>query len=129
MPDQFEDVPPDDLKTGPPIDEPKTAPTKDERTMAMLCHLGGIMGFLVPLIIWLLKKDQSRFVEDQAKEALNFQITLLIGHFVAGLTICFTLGVVNGGLWVVGLVFGILAAVAANKGEVYRYPFALRLIK
>jgi uncharacterized protein len=110
--------------------KPEISSTPEERQMAFLCHLGGaVLSILVPLIIWLMKKDQSRFIEDQAKEALNFQITLLIGHFVAGLTVCFTFGVVNGGLWIVGLVFGILAAVAANKGEVYRYPFALRLIK
>jgi uncharacterized Tic20 family protein len=116
--------------SGSALKPPEISSTPEERQLAFLCHLGGaFLSILVPLIIWLLKKDQSRFVEDQAKEALNFQITLLIGHFVAGLTICFTLGVVNGGLYVVGLVFGILAAVAANKGEVYRYPFAIRLIK
>jgi uncharacterized Tic20 family protein len=120
-----ESVPP--LESAPKLE---ISSTPEERQLAFLCHLGGaFFSILVPLIIWLVKKDQSRFIDDQAKEALNFQITLLIAHFVAGLTICFTFGVINGGLGIVGLIFGILAAVAANKGEVYRYPFALRLIK
>ncbi|HMC67145.1 MAG TPA: DUF4870 domain-containing protein [Gemmataceae bacterium] len=104
-------------------------PTQDERTMAMLCHLGGaLLGFLVPLIIWLIKKDQSKFVDDQGKEALNFHITLLIGHVIGGVLICFTFGLINFAVWVLGIVFGIIGAMAANRGERYRYPFAIRMI-
>src|SRR5262245_57550403 len=102
---------------------------KDERTMAMLCHLGGaFLGFLVPLIVWLIKKDQSRFVDDQGKEALNFHITILIGHAVGGATICLTFGLLNLAVYVVAVVFGVMAGIAANKGEVYRYPLNIRLI-
>ena len=55
----------------------------DERTMGMLAHiLGGVTNFLGPLIIWLIKKDESPFVNDQGKEALNFQITIAIGYVV-----------------------------------------------
>ena len=97
--------------------------------MAMLCHLGGaLLGFLVPLIIWLIKKDQSKFVDDQGKEALNFHITLLIGHVIGGVLICFTFGLINFAVWVLGIVFGIIGAMAANRGERYRYPFAIRMI-
>lgn len=106
--------------------------TSDERTMAMLAHIGGILfGWLAPLIIWLIKKDQSAFVADQAKEALNFQITIFIAAMVSGLLVlaffigCFLLPVVLIG----GIVFSIMAGIAANKGQAYRYPFALRLIK
>lgn len=105
----------------------------DERTMGMLAHLlGGVTLIVGPLIIWIIKKDESPFVDDQGKEAVNFQITMLIGHVVS-----FILGKMTGGcasvilspiLWVVGLILAIIAGVDANKGKVYRYPFAVRLI-
>lgn len=103
-------------------------PSQDERTMAMFCHLGGLMGFMVPLIIWLIKKDESKFVDLNGKEALNFQLTLLIGHLVAGVTICFTFGLFNLALMVYGIVYTVLAGMAANRGERFRYPVCLRLV-
>ena len=107
------------------------AATQDDKTMAMLSHLGGILfGFLPPLIIWLVKKDQSPFVEDQSKEALNFQITLLIGYVIGGATTMVCIGfVILPVVWLVGLIFGILGSMAAYKGEAYRYPFNIRLVK
>jgi uncharacterized Tic20 family protein len=109
---------------------PEISSTPDERNLAMFCHIGGaLFSFIVPLIIWVIKKDQSKFVDDQGKEALNFQITILIGHVVAGFTICFTVGILNAALYVATIVFGILGGIAAQKGQVYRYPFSLRLIK
>lgn len=105
-------------------------PTKDDRTMAMLAHLLGILGFLGPLIIWLIKKDQSPFVNDQGKEALNFHLTLLIGWVVGVATICLGVGLFIVPLvWVVGTVFSIIAALKANNGVAYRYPIAIRFIK
>ncbi len=68
-------------------------------------------------------------VNDQGKEALNFQITLLIAHLVAGVAICFHFGFVNLAIWVLTVVFAVLATVAANRGERYRYPLTLRLVK
>lgn len=106
----------------------------DERTMGMLAHiLGGVTNFLGPLIIWLIKKDESPFVNDQGKEALNFQITVAIGYVVlAVLSFIPVVGCITSILmmlvWVAGLVFGILGGLEANKGKAYRYPFALRLI-
>ena len=98
--------------------------------MGMLCHLlGAIMGFIGPLIIWLIKKDQSKFVDDQGKEALNFHIVLLIGHVIGGATMCLTFGLINVAVGLVGLIFGIIGGLEANKGVAYRYPFNLRLIK
>ena len=107
------------------------APTSDDRTMAILAHvLGIITSFLGPLIIWLVKKDTSPFVDDQGKEALNFQITLLIGYAVSAVATLICIGPILAiALSVVAIVFGILGAVAVSKGEAYRYPFNIRLIK
>jgi uncharacterized protein len=106
-------------------------PSQDDRTMAMIGHLLGIViGFLGPLIIWLVKKDQSAFVDDQGKEGLNFQITVFIGWMVAFVTSFILIGfLLYPVLLIANVVLCILAGVAANKGERYRYPFALRLIK
>lgn len=127
IPLKDEPLPPEPSPEGGPLQIPST---QDDRTMALLCHLGGgLLGFLVPLIIWLIKKDQSKFVDDQGKEALNFHITLMIGHVIGGVTMCFTFGLINLAVWVLGVVFGIMGGLEAQKGVVYRYPFALRLIK
>jgi len=108
---------------------------KDDRTFGMLAHLlGAITSFVGPLVIYLIKKEESPFVEDQGKEALNFQITIAIGILASVvLTMvpfvgCFTF-FVGPAIGVVGLIFSIIACLKANEGEAYRYPFALRLIK
>ena len=109
------------------------APDQDSRTMGMLSHLLGILtGFLGPLIIWLIKKDEKPFVDDQGKEALNFQLTVLIAYVASMLLACITFGL--GGLLfipliVVVIIFAIMGAIAANKGEAYRYPVNIRMIK
>ncbi|WP_297742299.1 DUF4870 domain-containing protein [uncultured Tessaracoccus sp.] len=104
-----------------------------ENTMAMLAHVLGIVtAFIGPLIIWLVSKDDPRkaFSTDQAKEALNFQITVAIGYIISGALSFVFIGLVTGPIiGILNLVFCILAALAANKGETYRYPFALRLVK
>jgi uncharacterized Tic20 family protein len=107
----------------------------DEKTMAMLAHLlGGITCLLGPLIIWIIKKDESVFVNDQGKEAVNFQLSILLGYVVTG--ILSFIPIINCFSWlffpvfgIAGLIFGILACLEANKGVVYRYPYALRFIK
>ena len=103
----------------------------DERTWAMLGHLGGIViGFIAGLIVFLIYKDRSAYLKQQGAEALNFQITMAIGYVIASV-----LSVVGIGLLlypvvaILQIVFGIIAGLAANKHEDYRYPFALRLIK
>ena len=107
--------------------------SQEDKTLAMLTHLSGIvLSFIVPLVIWLINKDKADkpFLTDQAKEALNFQITVAIGY-----AICTVLAVIIiGGLlmplvWIVNLIFCIIAGIKANEGVSYRYPFALRLIK
>lgn len=109
----------------------QATPSKDDCNIAMLAHLLGIIsGFLGALIIWLVKKDDSAFIADQAKEALNFQITMLIAYIVAGFLFVILIGaLLMPLLWIANLVFCILAGVAASKGEAYRYPVSIRLVK
>lgn len=119
----------------PPAGYGAAAPMSDsdQRMWAMLSHIGAILlGFIAPLVVWLMYKDKSRFVEEQAKESLNFQITMIIGWFVIMILTVLTFGIGSllfFVLWAVILVFCIMAGMAANKGEAYRYPFALRLVK
>ncbi|MDA1052281.1 MAG: DUF4870 domain-containing protein [Planctomycetota bacterium] len=105
--------------------------SSDERTFGMLSHLLGIFtGFIGPLVIWLIKKDDSAFVDDQAKESLNFQATILIGQVInCGLMLVCIGYITFLALWVTTLIFCIMATVAANKGERYRYPINIRFIK
>ena len=104
--------------------------TSEDRTIGMLCHLLGLLtGFLGPLIIWLIKKDQSLFINDQGKEALNFQLTLLIAYAIGVITACFVVGIfLILATWIFAIVVGIMGAVNANKGQRYRYPLTIRMI-
>jgi len=108
-----------------------SAGNKDSNMMAMLCHLLGIFTwFIGPLIIWLIKKDQDKFVDDHGKEALNFQITIGIAYVISGITVFICIGpIIWAAAWICNLIFCIMGAVKANKGEAYRYPIAIRLIK
>lgn len=111
--------------------------SQDEKTWGMLAHLSSLVGFIIPLgnilgplVVWLVKKDTMPFVADQGKEALNFNITVLIGIIIGFILTFVLIGLLV--LIVVGLawlVLTIMAALAANKGESYRYPFTLRLVK
>src|SRR4030095_4613838 len=113
-----------------------TAP-KDERTWGMLAHLSALAGYVIPfgnivgpLVIWLLKKDQSSFVDDQGKEALNFQISLNIYFIISGILILLLVGIpLLIVLPIFGLIMIIIAAIKANEGVPYRYPLTIRLIK
>jgi uncharacterized Tic20 family protein len=112
--------------------------TDDEKNLATLAHgLGaagyflGIGSWVAPLIIWLLKKDQSPWVGENAKEALNFQITVSLALLIVSPTIaCFGLGLLLAGpIWIAGVVLSIIGTIKASNGEAYRYPLTLRLIK
>lgn len=109
---------------------PSIESTKDERTMAMFAHLGGILaGFIVPLIIWVIKKDESKFVDYHGKEALNFQLNILVYILVSIALICVVVGIFTLiAVSVYGLVMAIIAGLSANKGEMYRYPLTIRVI-
>lgn len=121
----------ENLQPPPAVDPVASTPTSDDKTMSLIIHLGGIFtGIIVPLIIWLIKKDQSKFVDHHGKEALNFQITILIAYAIGLATWCFVVGIVIFfAAWVAAVVLGIMAALAANRGELYRYPMTIRLIK
>jgi hypothetical protein len=110
---------------------PNTVPTSDEKTMALLAHvLSLLFGFLAPLIIWLVKKDESPFVEAHAKEALNFQITLFICYLLAWILVIVLVGfLLLGILGLLHLILAIVATIKASEGKMYRYPFNFRLIK
>ncbi|HEY8355798.1 MAG TPA: DUF4870 domain-containing protein [Methylophilaceae bacterium] len=102
----------------------------DEKNIAVVTHITGIFFSIFPgLIVWLLKKDESPFISDQAREALNFQISLLIAYIISFVLSFVLIGLLLFPLiWLANIVFSIMAAVAASKGENYRYPFCLRLI-
>ncbi|SDY30516.1 hypothetical protein SAMN04487939_101730 [Lysobacter sp. yr284] len=111
--------------------------SQDEKTWGMLAHLSTLVGLIVPfgtllgpLVVWLMKKDTMPFVADQGKEALNFNITVIIGMIIGGILTLVLIGVlVMIAVGLAWLVLTIMAALAANKGEAYRYPFTLRLVK
>lgn len=110
----------------------EAAVSQEDRTLAMITHISGIfLGFIVPLIIWLVNKDkpEKSFLIDQSKEALNFQITMMIG-WVAAMVLSFLLigFLLYPVLLIANIVFCILAGLKANQGIAYRYPVALRLI-
>ena len=111
--------------------------SQEERTMGMVAHLISLIGFVIPfgnvigpLVIWLMKKDTMPFVEDQAKESLNFNITIAIAAIVCSLLMLVLIGFVLLPIVAIAwIVLTIMAAMKANAGEMYRYPFTLRLIK
>ena len=110
--------------------ETTTEISADEKNIVVLTHIGGtIFSFIPALIVWPLKKDDSAYIADQAREALNFQITVLIAQVISSILIVILIGfVLMGIIWLANIIFCIIAAVAASKGEYYRYPFTLRLI-
>ena len=119
----------------PGLDSP---PSQDERTWGMLSHLSAFVGLVIPffgallapLIIWLAWRDRSPFVGEQAKEALNFNISVAIGWLVCGLLTVVFIGILLGiGLFFAWLALTILAAIRASEGVQYRYPLNLRLVR
>lgn len=142
--------PPDQPSPGEPNPAPIPPPSspnlesagepvsKEERTWAMVAHLSTLLGYLLipfanviaPLVIWLIKKDTMPFAADQAKESLNFQITVTIALIVGAILIVFCVGwflVVPAAL--AGIIYAVIAAIKANDGIRYRYPFSIRLVK
>lgn len=107
-----------------------TVPSNDEKNIVTITHLGGILFSFIPaLVVWLLKKDDSEYIAAETKEALNFQITVLLAQFVAYVLMLILVGfLLLGIIWVINVVFCIIAATSSSKGEHYLYPFTLRLI-
>jgi uncharacterized protein len=113
------------------------AVSRDERTWAMLAHLSALVGYSIvpfgnivaPLVIWLIRKDQSWFVDDQAKESINFQISMVIYALISIPLVLLLIGIVLLLLlYVFGIVMVIIAAIKANDGVQYRYPITIRFV-
>ncbi|MHC4882715.1 MAG: DUF4870 domain-containing protein [Planctomycetota bacterium] len=112
---------------------------REARQWGMFCHLAALAMFtsipfaniIGPLILWLIKKEDFAFVDDQGKEALNFQISLAIYALASSVTLCFPplFVLIIIGLMIVNLIFIIIASIESNKGKAYRYPICIRLIK
>ncbi len=110
---------------------------KEERTWAMACHLSGLSGFFTgglgsivgPLLIWMIKKEEMPFVDEQGKEALNFLITVAIAGVVSAILMIVLIGFLLLPLLAVYyLVMIIVASIQVNDGKHFRYPFTLRLL-
>ena len=118
----------------PPPASPYQAPTpmnpSDEKLWATLIHVGGILfGFLPALIGYLVLKDRGPFIRAHTATALNFQLTLLIAYVVGSiLTIVLVGFLVIFAAYILTIVFGIMAALAANKGEYYSYPLTIKFL-
>lgn len=110
---------------------------RDENMWGMACHLAALSGFVIPfgsiigpLVIWLMKKDTMPFVDDQGKEALNFNISIAIYVVLSILLIFVVVGIFTLIAVAIGqLVLTIVAAVKANEGTPYRYPLTIRFLK
>ncbi|NJN65820.1 MAG: DUF4870 domain-containing protein [Chloroflexaceae bacterium] len=109
----------------------------DERTWGMLCHITALAGYFIPfgnilgpLIVWLVKKDESAFVDDQGKESLNFQLSATIYIIVAAVLCLVLIGIpILIGLLIFHLVVIIIATVRSSEGERYRYPLTIRFFQ
>lgn len=108
--------------------QPDIVPTSDEKNLALLSHiLTFLFPIIAPLVIYLIKKDESSFIASHAKESLNFQITLFIVCFLLVITI---LGILL--VWIIAIaavVLVIIATIKASEGKLYKYPLTWRLIK
>lgn len=117
----------------PPREPPRVTPSStDDRNIAMLTHLSGcILNIIVPLVVWLMNKDkpEKAYLVTESKEALNFQITVLIGYVICWILVIILIGVfLKWVLIIVNLVMCVVAAMKVSSEGSYRYPFALRLI-
>ena len=129
------ETPPSPEETPPPSTTQEQ--DKDARLWGMLCHMSALVGVVLPfgnllgpLICWLVKKNEYPFVNDQGKESLNFQITVMIAILVCIPLMFICIGILLAiAIGIASVVFVIIAAIKANDGQAYRYPWTLRLIK
>ena len=122
----------------PETPQPPGTPGPEARQWALIAHLSGFLDCVLPgigqligpLIVWQIKKDQDPFIDDQAKEALNFQITVSLLMVLSFVLMLVVIGFFLMGLVAIGaIVLMIIAAIKSNEGTAYRYPFCWRLIK
>lgn len=132
--------PAEDSGSGSEVESGQTGAevSKDARMWAMICHLAGLAGIVIPavgnivgpLIIWQIKKDEFPFVDGQGKEAVNFQISMTIYGLICIPLFFVCIGpFLLAAVGIVDLVFLLIAAVKANNGQHYRYPLTIRFIK
>ncbi|GMA34213.1 MULTISPECIES: DUF4870 domain-containing protein [Demequina] len=115
-------------------DAPQQPTQGNPHLLAVLAHAFVFTGFLLPLIFWLIGKDQSSFADAEGKKALNFGILVTLGYVAASVVgavpfIGWVSGLVSAAVFVIAVIFGVQGAVAANRGAAYRYPFTIDLIK
>ncbi len=115
----------------PPVDAPQPGSGGNDKNVAILVWIGGIFfGFIPSLIVWLMNKDKPGWLTDQAREALNFQITLIMAYFAAGILCIVFIGfVLLPAIMILSLVFNIIGAVKVSSGASYRCPLAIHLLK
>lgn len=128
----------------PPEPPAGLSPDNSEKQFALFVHLSALLGLVLsplaaviaPLVMWQIKKNESAFIDDQGKEAVNFNLTLLLVGLALVLLTLITFGLgalltvpLGLALCVAWLIFAILAGIKANEGIAYRYPYILRLIK
>ena len=113
-----------------PYQKPSQLSPADEKLWATLIHIGGILfSFLPALIGYIVLKDRGPFIRAHTATALNFQITLAIAGFIGGILTIIGVGfLILAAVWVLNIIFSILAAVAANKGEWYTYPLTIKFL-
>lgn len=115
----------------------QTLSQQDERTYAMFAHLSALAGFIIPfgnvigpLVVWSIYKDKSSYVDYHGKESINFQITITIAYVISIFLIILLIGIfMLAVLGIASLVLTIIAGIKANNGEMYQYPFSLKLVK
>ncbi len=111
-------------------------PNQDIRSWAMLAHLSALSGYLIPfghvigpIIIWSFKREADPFIDTQGKEAINFQISITVYAVILGVLSILLIGLILlPVLFLVHLIFIVIASVKANQGEVYRYPLTIRFV-
>ena len=126
-------IPPSPPPSPPPYEPvPPVSHGNDDKNLAMLTHLSGFLfSIIVPLIVWLINKDRAdkSYLVTESKEALNFQLTVLLGYVICWILTVILIGAfLHVVLWILNIVFCILAAVRVSQTGSYRYPFALRLV-
>jgi uncharacterized Tic20 family protein len=111
--------------------------SSDERNMGMLCHLLALLGYIGipfgniigPLVIWMVKKEESEFIDKCGQESLNFQISMFIYGAISGVLILVLIGIpMLIAILIIDLVCVIQASITASEGRVYHYPFTMRFV-
>ncbi|CAN5527797.1 DUF4870 domain-containing protein [soil metagenome] len=120
-----------ELPPSPYAAAPQPMNPAEEKLWATLTHVGGLLfGFVAPLIAYLVLRDRGPFIRQHSAAALNFQLTILIAYVVGWvLSLIFVGFLVMLAAWILTIVFGILAAMAANRGEYYRYPLSITFVQ